>query len=72
MRFDDLVFSIQFYKNIERHTAHAIVSLPNPKQWQMAHTSNFYDNKIKYTYSHNHLRRNVWAEYTRPQVMHER
>ena len=26
-------------KNIERHTAHTIVSRPNPKQWQMGHTS---------------------------------
>ena len=26
-------------KNIEKHTAHTIVSLPNPKQWQMGHTS---------------------------------
>ena len=25
-------------KNIERHTAHTIVSWPNPKQWVMAHT----------------------------------
>ena len=27
------------YKNIERHTAHAIVSWPNPKQWVIVHTS---------------------------------
>ena len=26
-------------KNIERHTAHTIVSWPNPKQWQMGHAS---------------------------------
>ena len=26
-------------KNIDRHTAHSIVSWPNPKQWQMDHTS---------------------------------
>ena len=29
------------YKNIERRTAHTIVSWPNPKQWQMVHTSNY-------------------------------
>ena len=28
-----------WHKNIKRHTAHAIVSWPNPKQWQMGHTS---------------------------------
>ena len=26
-------------KNIERHTAHTIVSWPNPKQWVIVHTS---------------------------------
>ena len=26
-------------KNIERHTAHTIVSWPNPKQWVTVHTS---------------------------------
>ena len=27
------------HKTIERHTAHTIVSWPNPKPWQMGHTS---------------------------------
>ena len=27
------------FKIIERHTAHTIVSWPNPKQWVMVHTS---------------------------------
>ena len=27
------------HKNIERHTAHTIVSWPNPKQWVIIHTS---------------------------------
>ena len=27
------------HKNIERHTAHTIVSWPNPKQWVLVHTS---------------------------------
>ena len=26
-------------RNIEKHTAHTIVSLPNPKQWIIVHTS---------------------------------
>ena len=26
-------------KNIDRHTAHTIVSWPNPKQWVIVHTS---------------------------------
>ena len=30
---------ITFQKNIERHTAHTIVSWPNPKQWLIVHTS---------------------------------
>ena len=28
-------------KNIERHTAHTIVSWPDPKQWQIDHASDF-------------------------------
>ena len=27
------------HKNIERHTAHSVVSWPNPKQWVIVHTS---------------------------------
>ena len=27
------------HKNIERHTAHTIVPLPNPKQWVIVHTT---------------------------------
>ena len=30
---------LRHYKNIVRHTAHTIVSWPNPKQWLMIHTS---------------------------------
>ena len=30
---------ITHHKNIERHTAHTIVSWPNPKQWVIVHTS---------------------------------
>ena len=29
------------HKNIERHTAHTIVSWPNPKQWVIVHTSDW-------------------------------
>ena len=28
---------VVFHKNIERHTAHTIVSWPNPKQWVIVH-----------------------------------
>ena len=33
------IFNILSAKNINRHTAHTINSWPNPKQWQMGHTS---------------------------------
>ena len=32
-------FTESAQKNIERHTAHTIVSWPNPKQWVIVHTS---------------------------------
>ena len=32
-------FSDRLCKNIERHTAHTIVSWPNPKRWVIVHTS---------------------------------
>ena len=31
----------RIHKNKERHTAHAIISWPNPKQWMIVHTSGF-------------------------------
>ena len=31
---------LSFHKNIKRHTAHTIVSWPNPKQWIIVHNSN--------------------------------
>ena len=31
----------RLHKNIERHTAHTIVSWPYPKQWVIVHTSDF-------------------------------
>ena len=34
-----ILLKIQIHKNIERHTEHTIASWPNPKQWQMGHTS---------------------------------
>ena len=34
-----LIHKLHCYKNIERHTAHTIVSWPNPKQWIIVHTS---------------------------------
>ena len=35
----EVIHSKRGYKNIVRHTAHTIVSWPNPKQWLMIHTS---------------------------------
>ena len=35
------VLSCHYHKNIKRHTADTIVSLPNPKQWVIVHTSDF-------------------------------
>ena len=32
-------YHIIYHNNIERHTAHTIVSWPNLKQWQVGHTS---------------------------------
>ena len=34
-----LIPLIDIWKNIEKHTAHTIVSWPNPKQWVIVHTS---------------------------------
>ena len=36
---DMTVTRLLAYKNIERHTAHTIVSWPNRKQWVIVHTS---------------------------------
>ena len=35
----DFFFTNKKNKNIERHTAHAIVSWPNPEQWVIIHTN---------------------------------
>ena len=36
---DPIAKTLYIGKNIVRHTAHTIVSWPNPKQWLMIHTS---------------------------------
>ena len=33
-----ILYSVSFFKNTKRHTAHTIVSWPNPKQWVIVHT----------------------------------
>ena len=43
------------HKNIERHTAHTIVSWPNPKQWVIIHTSDLMMIIRQSVYSLNHL-----------------
>ena len=35
----DSIAVTKIHKNTERHTAHTIVSWPNPKQWVIVHTS---------------------------------
>ena len=47
-----------YNKNIVRHTAHTIVSWPNPKQWLMIHTSDLMMIIRQSTHSHDHHRRN--------------
>ena len=34
-----ILWSLVDHKNIKRHTAHTIVSWPNPKQWVLVHTA---------------------------------
>ena len=47
------------YKNIETHTAHSIVSWPNPKQWIIVHTSDLMMMMIRQSvYSLNHHKGN--------------
>ena len=43
-------------KNIERHTAHTIVSWPNPKQWVIVHTSDLMMIIRQSIYSLNHYK----------------
>ena len=46
------------HKNIERHTAHAIVSWHNPKQWIIVHTSDLMMIIRQSVYSLNHHKGN--------------
>ena len=36
-----IILANVMHNNIERLTAHTIVSLPYPKQWKLGHTSDF-------------------------------
>ena len=61
------------HNDVKGHTAHAILSWPNPEPWQMGHIFNFVmNNKIKYAHSHNHHKRNGQAENTETHIVHER
>ena len=55
-----LIHASSYHKNLEGHTAHTIVSWPNPKQRVIVHTSDLMmiDNKTKYIYSLNHHKGN--------------
>ena len=57
-----------FNMDIERHVAHIIVSLPNPKQFLMVHFP-FDGNHMKLNYSHNHQNGHGSAEYARPLIL---
>ena len=53
-------------KNIEKHTAHTIVSWPNPKQWVIVHTSDLMM-IIRQTYvPSNPYRYQAWSACSRP------
>ena len=59
-------------KNIERHTACTIVWWSNTSTMANGSHFPFDDNhKIKYIF-HNHHKRNGYAEYTQPHILHER
>ena len=54
-------------KNTERHTAHTIVSWPNPKQWVIVHTSDLMMIIRQSIYSLNHHKGDGQTENTQPQ-----
>ena len=59
-------------KNIERHTARTIVWWYNTLTMANGSHFRFDDNhKIKYMYFHNHHKKNGYAEYTQPHILHE-
>ena len=57
-----------YYKNIVRHTAHTIVSWPNPKQWLMINTSGLMMIIRESTHSHDHHRTRVSWRHTAPYI----
>ena len=52
--FHEAIWPYHKFKNIERHTAHTIVLLPNPKQWMIVHTSDLMMIVRQSIYSLNH------------------
>ena len=56
-------------KNIERHTAHTIVSWPNPKQWAIVHFRFDDDNKTKYIFSQSSQGRWLNWKHTAPYIV---
>ena len=58
------------HKNIEKHTAHTIVSWPNPKQWKLDHTCDLMMIIRQSVYSLNHHKENGWTENTKPHIFY--
>ena len=56
-----VLWFVKFHKNIARHTAYTIVHWPNPDPSLFEE-----DDKIEFTYSHNHHERNGQAEVASP------
>ena len=65
-----LMWLWRYNKNIERHTAHIIVSWPNPKQWIIVHTSDLMMIIRQSVYSLDHYRRNGQTENTQPHILY--
>ena len=59
-------------KDIERHIAHTIVSWPDPKQWVIAHTSDFMMivRQSIYIFSKSSQRKWVNWKHTAPHIVH--
>ena len=53
---DRIQATTMVYKNIVRHSAHNIVSRPNPKQWLVTHTFDVMMIIRQSTHSHDHNR----------------
>ena len=67
----DILCCFWCHTNIERHTAHTIVSWPNPKQWVIVHTSDLMMiiRQSKYIFSQSSQRKLVNWKHTAPHIV---